>query len=523
VKRAWQLALGLGWLGASVHAVVQLPPILVESVGPAVHWRYARTPEFEILAECDDATTREAALGYHRLFELLAQILPPRLQPRHDVPRALLLCDQKLLTQSSQDAVKLLAAQGHFTGGGVDATMGEVQSIKFMEDFSLFDQERLVALIGTPKHFAAPDSTLRVPSGKPTAADVLRPKDTVSWTSLTPSYVSSLLTENSPALPGWFVSGFMRLYRHAIFEEQAIRLTPMDWPERSGSAHEELHSFGENGVARVVTGPGSATGPADLIPLGRLFRVPLEPGIDVQLWLAESELFIRWAVSNDRSAELAQFVDQSRLNPAGEDLFRTCFQSSFAETEKLLYQSIWRAKNRTALIGPIEIGQLPGFQIRAASPHEIALIKGDFERLEAISVRMEQPKWAGEYFSIARRTLRRRYERGDRDPQLVAELGLCELDSADPEAARPLLEAAVAAHVIRPRAYAALARLRYGEAVSQSASRLSKSQVLFILKPIAQGRGQSPTLPDATQLIDEVFAHSALDPASRNLASLFGP
>ena len=216
-------------------------------------------------------------------------------------------------------------------------------------------------------------------------------------------------------------------------------------------------------------------------------------------------------------------MDQSRFKPTDEALFRACFHASFAEVEKLLFQSLWRAEYRTAIVGPIEIDQLAGLQIRNATSLEIALIKGDFERLEAISVRMEQPKWADEYFAIARRTLRRRYERGERDPQLVAELGLCELDSGDPEQARPLLEAAVGAHVIRPRAYAALARLRYAEAVSQSSRLLNKSQVSFILKPIAQAAGQSPPLPDATQLLDEVFSHSSLDPKSRSLSALFSP
>ena len=76
-----------------VHAadepgVVALPPFMVEEMAKGPPWRYARSPDFEILSRCDDSTTRQLTETYHRLHRLLALVLPEPLQVKHAVALA---------------------------------------------------------------------------------------------------------------------------------------------------------------------------------------------------------------------------------------------------------------------------------------------------------------------------------------------------------------------------------------------------------------------------------------------------
>src|SRR5256885_312432 len=75
---------------AADEPVVALPPFIVEEASKGPPWRYAEIPGYEILSRCSDATTREVVEVHWRLHQLLAEILPERLQVKLTVPRALI-------------------------------------------------------------------------------------------------------------------------------------------------------------------------------------------------------------------------------------------------------------------------------------------------------------------------------------------------------------------------------------------------------------------------------------------------
>jgi hypothetical protein len=85
-------------------------------------------------------------------------------------------------------------------------------------------------------------------------------------------------------------------------------------------------------------------------------------------------------------------------------------------------------------------------------------------------------------------------------------MGLCECDAGDDAAARPLLEAAVAGKVVRPRAYYELARIYYQAVLAKSPKgRLTVAEAGQVLRPVGAALRQSPAIVEAYELIAEVW------------------
>src|SRR5690606_17013148 len=118
-----------------------------------------------------------------------------------------------------------------------------------------------------------------------------------------------------------------------------------------------------------------------------------------------------------------------------------------------------------------------------------ARIRGDWERQQISFVRQRFPEMVEAYVEQARRTLRRAYDRGERDPQLMAVLGLTEKDAGNPALARGFLEAAVREKAVRPRANFELALMRFKELAEFAAERkLDPNEVQSVLQPLLAAR-----------------------------------
>jgi hypothetical protein len=155
---------------------------------------------------------------------------------------------------------------------------------------------------------------------------------------------------------------------------------------------------------------------------------------------------------------------------------------------------------------------------------EIARIKGDWERLEITYVRTHFPTLTTKYVEQARRTLMRAYDGGSRDPQLLAVLGLCEVDAGNDAGARGYLEDAAARDpALRPRARFELARLRFAAARAPGAGAapaLTAAQAGDVLAPLLAEREQDLLLVEAYTLIADVWAACTEAPTRAQLALL---
>jgi hypothetical protein len=122
------------------------------------------------------------------------------------------------------------------------------------------------------------------------------------------------------------------------------------------------------------------------------------------------------------------------------------------------------------------------------------------------------------------------------DPRLLAVYGMYEHDVGDDAKARELLEAAAKAGVSRPRAYAALAQLRYAEAMAKplgTDEKLNAQQAAAVLDPLKTALEHGPTVDlfemavavwtncearPAAADVDEIVRGSALFPRNSDLA-----
>jgi hypothetical protein len=115
------------------------------------------------------------------------------------------------------------------------------------------------------------------------------------------------------------------------------------------------------------------------------------------------------------------------------------------------------------------------------------------------------------------------YIRGERDPQILAAIGLLERAANDDGRARKFLEAAAQAKAARPRAYLELAKMRFAEAAAKPAetqARFSAEQTVAVLTPLFTARTQTPPLAEVYELIAEAWARSIITPGPDHLGVL---
>lgn len=495
------LALGALALGAAEPKVVTLPPFLVEETTKPLPWRYADVGGLEVLSSCSERFTRELVANHHRLRVLLGELLPPALQWRTTEKRLLLFVDSAQQPPTSQEVVAQMLLSS------VDPQALE-NSVVPLDDGKL--RRRPLP----PRYSFLPNLRLWDRDAQALFAVVKESEFEANRVALTPEYVAYLLQNRLPALPPWFVSGVLTLFTRAKFTEDALTLERLDWLSAEGSA--------------ALLGGAAANRP--LLPLADFFAGDLASGEAARdpdalsLWQAQAALFVRWGLGGrgaPRRTALWTFVERAALEPVTETLFRDCFGLDYATAHAQLTAHLPEAMRDRLALRPAQRPRLPEYAVRPASEVDIARIKGDWERLEIGFVKTQFPALTPKYLEQARRTLMRAYDRGSRDPQLLAVLGLCEVDGGNDPAAREFLEAAAASgRPLRSRAWFELARLRFaarGGGRAGAAPRLTSEQAGDVLAPLLAAREQEPPLVEGYALMAELWMASAQAPTRAQL------
>lgn len=478
-----------------VEMSVQLPPFIVEQPsGP--RWRYLRLPRFEVLSRCDGLTTEQVALGFHRANRLLGEIVPERFQVAFDGPQAVILYDQKLWSAAEQEAALVLLGKAP---GEVGRTSGLRQALEPASGAGV-----LTGRDAAPRSGGSFFRNLMLADADTMTTFVLVSDAAIDPQAsyLAPAYVRGLLQNRAPALPAWFISGFMQLYGRMEFRGPSVSVRVGRW---------------EHGV--------EAGGVADprFLPWADLLADRPAPDGDLGRWLAQCELFVAWGLDPDggRRAGFWQLVERAASDAMNESLLRECLGVGYAELAGPL--SGYGTTARTLRWALSDDGaRLPG-KLEDASSRQVARIKGEWERLEVRYVRKHGPELAEHYVGLARGTLRRAYDRGDRDPQLLASLGLLEFESGDKVAATSYLEQAAQGGVVRPRAYFELARLRYDRLFGRSTrsdGRYTAEQVDSIVQPLLTGIRQAPPLAASYELLAHVAGQGVEEPSAEVRAAL---
>jgi hypothetical protein len=489
--------------------VVTLPPLMVEEKGVALPWRYLELPGCELLSVCDDATSAEFARRRHRLEELLHVLVPEKFCSRSSVPEAHILFNEETGRARSKEIIaEMVKKEGAFV-----APDGTVTPLR-RDDAPVLSDAR-----GWPRPPAPPRirflPNMRLWDQDATAVFAILQDTTRGQFTFSPDRVAFLLQQRTPALPEWFIEGTLGLYGRSELRENEIAIEPAIW-----LSAEESAALGRDPER-----------PRTLLPMEELFsrRRPRDAAEARELdrvWQAQCTLFVRWAVAEKngaRKAALWNFVERLETEPVSEALFREQFGLGFADARDRLSDYLPAAVSRSVTLAAPKSSPLPRLKFRAATDLEVARIRGDWERMEINYVRKRYPAMTEKYVEQARHTLRRAYDRGERDPRLLAILGLTEVDAGNPDGAREFLEAAVRGKVVRPRAYFELAFLRYKALLPDGAdddAKLTDDQARDVLGPLLVARLDHPPLPESYTLMVDVWIRSAAPLTRENLAIL---
>lgn len=488
--------------------LVELPPYVVEaSVFPP--WSYAQIPGFEILSRCSDDATEKLITDSCRLLDLLDELLLPRnLQVRHDIPTCFVLYDETAQPAVAREFIaeiqrrETLRAQAGLAHGSPDVLVRALPNYRFWDRDSL---------------------TIYYLRGE---YDPPVPRQTLS-----PAYLEYLLRNRTPSLPPWFIEGMLEFYRtvdlgtgasgsllpstaelsrYARQADAGATVRPIEWISPELTAALRKHIAGANAVRLPPATSLFAEFPAGGTPDER------------QLWRAHNALFIRWALGDPTHAHrtaLWNFVDRASTQPVTEELFHQCFDLSYAGLDRQLAKALRSAVKDTLTLRPEQPYPTPEIKLRSATDSEVSHILGGLNYLEVAYAQEFFPDLKPRYLAQARRTLHRAYDNGDRDPRLLALLGLCECDAGDDTAARPYLAAAVRSGVVRPRAYYEFARIRFDELrAAHPGMLLTPAQAAELLRPLYAASRQSPPLPEIYDLIAFIWLSTAAQPTLPELA-----
>lgn len=503
--RVWSLAAGIGCGLGGLRAqapvvaeqVIELPPLIIEEKLPPLNWRYATLDGREVLSVCDDAATEKFMHRDWRLEQWLQQLLPARFRVRLPVPEG-----QILFTE----------ATGRLNAREIIAEMAGREGARLAADGTV------VATAARPAGFGGRGRRVEIlPNMRLDDRDVVRvfavlTPDTRQDFVFARERVAFLLKRRMPALPPWFIEGFVQLYEQTRFHEDEFEFAPMAWT--SPALTDALARDPEQ--------------PRVLLPMDEFFSRPAggkkDDGEEAGIRRAQAALWVRWALAEGEELRREQFwrwLDRLDEAPASEPAFRACFGFGYADARDRLSDYLREAVGQRARRPARKIGRPPRVALRAATELEIARLRGDWERLQAQYVRARHPELAGRYFAQARRTLLRAYERGERDPRLLASMGLLECDEGKAAAGRAALEAAARQNPLRPRLGFELARLRAREFENgDRAHRFTESETQAILEPLRRAVQEAPPLPEIYLAIAETWLRSAVRPEAGDLVAL---
>lgn len=482
---------GLAWAAAANEPApvdssrVQLPPMLVEESTASVPWFYVQAGGTEFLSRCSAGTTRALAEAWLEKLQLVRVLVPEEFLARMDVPSVFVLYAQDLQQTVSAEIQRELQGREAKGGGGRGDGFNIAPSMRLADR----DMHASIAYIDEALFDAA---TL----------------------SISPSHVRYLINGRVPVLPTWLGDGVERLLRGVDFVQAPVSLRPLIW-----LSEKESDALAWDG-----------TRPRALLPASELFAAEAARAAEKQhprraaVRASTEELFLRWAITTGSAtrAALWRFAARAAEEPVTEELFEANFGFDFAELRDRLSDFLPKAVRETARLAPGRQPPLPTFTVELATPNQVARVRGEWERLAIGHVQRRLPAAREPYVAQARRTLRRAYDAGDRDPRLLATMGLCEIDAGNPAGARPYLEPAVAAGVVRPRAYHELARLRFADLRrdGSEAGRLTFTELAPVFGPLRRALTQAPPLPEVYGLLADAWARCETAPTAAELAEL---
>lgn len=478
-------------------------------VGVRVPWRHAETAGYEILSSYADSTTRDFLTVLDHSERLLHSLVPDDLLVKFDVPRAIILSRPELMSTLSQDVLRVNSDGLERTTNRADSETG----MRIYPNQELIDKDRAVAFVTRlDANFVAENAMM------------------------SPGHVRDLLDERTPSLPPWFVEGIYNLYnsiysanqlaRKAHQNEDAPHFAILGQNALSDLAAERdrlvqkdiiyeipaLTWISPEETKRIGRHPESVfsrDSDQSVVLRGLLEESPPTDLPDERVWNAYATLFVRWALDSDdsnssRRQALWIFAARAAEGPVTEAIFHDCFGLSYTDVASRLNAYLPIALSSQINLRLVRsVPSQPAF--RPATTAEVDRLKGDWERLALGNVKESYEDDTMNFINVE---LTQACARAPLDARLAAVRGLFECDYGDPSHAQVFLESAARAHVVGPRVYFELARIRYHNVRNSDGSPLSAAEIDEVIEPLAVGSRQLPVLRESFDLAAKVLSNS---------------
>jgi hypothetical protein len=521
--RRARLAISLMGLAAVCHSlpaedkaadpIIELPRFVVtesRELPQPEAWRYAQIPGFEILTNASNRATQRLINDFELFKQALGVVWP--MADRVSTPVALILCGRgakfdSFIPAKTDAGPEMARASLVLKGLSRTAIIIDLQA----SELSVLSTETDTVESGTDSGRISVDHNKQ----------------------LYREYVHYLLSMSEPRLPAWFEEGLAQIIMAMRVDRKLIEFGKLEDPntistQAAMTAQMNALIGADDPDAMMLAGApaedrdfNAALHRKALVPLEKFFAIKhdapeaLNP-LGNNRWAKQAYAFVHMGLFGDNGRwqkPFAQFLNRAAKGPVTEEMFKECFKMTYKAMllqlrgyiEFTSYKSQeFRAKKGEGLPKP------PPLVLRDATQSEVGRIKGEAMLL------------AGRK-AAARNELIAPYVRGERDPGLLAALGLYEQANGQEERARKFLAAAVQAKVVRPDAYVELARYRYADAVAAPAAaggKFSPAQVAGVLGLLHAARTQPPPTLAVYDLMADTWMRSAATPTREDLVPL---
>ena len=489
---------------AAKDPVVALPAYTVtdaRDLPPPEAWRHAEIPGFEILSNASDRETKRLIADF-QLFNQAIGVVWPALIGRSPTPVSLILCGRG----GKFDAFVPKTADAGPSQGMASLFLRDAEHSAIVVNL----QAREIGLAGLDSAFN--------PSGVENNGNI----EVDAYKQLYREYVHSLLARTTPRMAAWLEEGLAQLLMGMKVSPTLIEFAKLDDPNTVSISQANaaiINSLGgsDDASAQLTAAAedrdfNAALQRTRLMSFPELFAVkhddPVARNSIGSKWAKQSTAFVHmclYQTGQKYQKGFVTFITRSSREPVTEALFKECFgigyNAMLLELRGYLdftnYKSLgWSSKKGEGLT---ESGPLV---LRDATESEVGRIKGEALLLAGLN-------------DAARTALITPYTRGERDPRLLAALGLYERGANNPDRAKKFLEAATAAKVVRPLAYLELARLRFQAAQAAAGgpeAQFTAAQTADIIAPLLVARLQPPPMPETYELIGDTYARSVDNP-----------
>ncbi len=490
---------------AADDRVIELPKFVVtdsRELPPPESWRYATIPGFEILTNASDRATQRLLRDFGMFRQALGHVWP--IPQRLSQSTALIICGRGNkfdafipVGRRVPDAgfASLFLKQGNRTAIVIDlaATTLNVLNVDGIND----------AATGTDS------GQISVEHDK----------------QLYREYVRYLLSQNEPRFPAWLEEGLSQIIMKMQFDKRWIEFAKLEDPNTVSTQAAMVAEINALAAAEDPDSPLLPGAPAEdrdfnaalrrraLIKFDRFFAVQHDSPeatnvLGNNVWAKQAYAFVHMCLYGYKGKfqkQFTTFIQRAAREPVTEAMFKECFNMSYnsmlteirSYCDFTVYEAKYYKSKEDVIIPP------PPLELREATQAEIGRIKGE---AMVLAGRMKE----------ARTELVAAYTRGERDPNLLAALGLYERAHGEEDRARKFLEAGFAGKSKRTDAGVELARLRFADAAAKPAGpdgRFSAAQVAAILAPLNLVRGQPPPSYALYELAAETWLKAAVAPS----------